>query len=228
MRGKNYKAAAEKVDRDQSYSIEEGLRLTTETKVAKFDETVDVAINLGVDAKKSDQMVRGAVNLPQGLGKNVRVLVFAKGESAQEASEAGADYVGAEDLIEKISKDGWLDFDTVVATPDLMAQVSQIGRILGPRGMMPNPKTGTVTKDVGKAVTDAKKGKVDYKMDKGGVIHASIGRVSFGPDRLNENLGALMDSVRRAKPSSAKGVYIKAVTVSTTMGPGIRLDRSAF
>ncbi len=225
--GKKYAVAAEKVDRNITYSLEDGLKLVTETNVAKFDESVDVVIRLGVDARKSDQMVRGAVTLPQGLGKEVRVVVFAKGEAGNQASAAGAEHVGVEDLVEKING-GWTDFDRVIATPDLMAQVSKLGRVLGPRGLMPNPKTGTVTTDVEKAVKEAKQGKVQFKIDKAGLVHASIGKVSFGGERLKENLHALVDALKRAKPATAKGVYIRKVSVSTTMGPGITLDRSVF
>ncbi len=225
--GKKYAAAAAKVDRSVSYSLAEGLQLVTDTKVAKFDETGDVAIRLGVDARKSDQMVRGAVTLPQGLGKTVRIVVFAKGASEKQAKEAGADHVGAEDLVEKILG-GWMEFDNVIATPDMMSQVSKLGRVLGPRGLMPNPKTGTVTTDVTKAVQDARQGKVDYRLDKAGIIHAAIGKVSFGADKLLENLSVLMDSIKRAKPAASKGVYIQKVTVSTTMGPGVQLDRGVF
>jgi large subunit ribosomal protein L1 len=226
--GKKYKAAFEKVDRDARYSPQEGLQLAIEMKVAGFDETVDVVVCLGVDARKSDQMVRSAITLPQGLGKPVRVLVFAKGESAKQAEEAGAEFVGAEDMVEKVLKEGWMGFDKVVATPDMMSQVSKLGRVLGPRGLMPNPKTGTVTPDVTKAVTEAKQGKVDFRIDKGGIVHAPIGKASFGADRLLENLNAFMDALKRAKPAAAKGVYIKKVAVSTTMGPGIQLDRNVF
>ncbi len=225
---KKYKEALAKVDRNKTYPLTEGLQLLSEIPCAKFDETVDVSVKLGVDAAKSDQMVRGAVTLPEGLGRTIKVLVFAKGEKEREASEAGADFVGGEEFIEKILKESWLDFDKVIATPDMMSQVSKVGRILGPRGRMPNPKTGTVTQDISKAVSEAKKGMVEYKIDKGGIVHAPIGKVSFGAARLQTNLQALMDSVRRAKPSSSKGIYIRGVTVSTTMGPGIHLDQNAF
>lgn len=226
--GKKYENVKSQVDRERAYSLEEGLQLVVGTKVAKFDETVDVAIRLGVDPRNSDQMVRGAVNLPQGLGKEVRVLVFAKGEKEREATEAGADHIGTESLIEKILTENWFEFDTVIATPDMMSQVSKLGRVLGPRGLMPNPKTGTVTQDVAKAVQDAKKGKVEFRVDKAGNVHAPIGKVSFGPERLRENLTALMDALRRAKPASSKGIYFQKVSVSTTMGPGIQLDRALF
>lgn len=226
--GKKYNEARGKVESERAYSLEEGLQLLLDTKIAKFDETVDIAVRLGVDPRNSEQMVRGAVNLPQGLGKEVRVLVFAKGEKEKQASEAGADYVGTEDLVEKVLNENWMEFDTVIATPDMMSQVSKLGRVLGPRGLMPNPKTGTVTQDVAKAVQDAKKGKVEFRVDKAGIIHAPIGKISFGADRLRENLTALMEALRRAKPSSSKGVYFQKVSVSTTMGPGIQLDRTLF
>ena len=226
--GKKYEAVRIQVDRERVYSLEEGLQLVVNTKVAKFDETVDVAVRLGVDPRNSDQMVRGAVNLPQGLGKEVRVLVFAKGQQERDATEAGADHIGTEEVVDKILKENWFDFDTVIATPDMMSQVSKLGRVLGPRGLMPNPKTGTVTQDVAKAVQDAKKGKVEFRVDKAGNVHAPIGKVSFGPERLRENLTALMDALRRAKPPAAKGVYFQKVSVSTTMGPGIQLDRALF
>lgn len=226
--GKKYQAALAKVDRLKKYALEEGLQLVVESKVAKFDETVDVAIRLGVDPTKSDQLVRGAVPLPEGLGKELKVLVFAKGEKEREARDAGADFVGGEELVEKIIKESWMDFDRVIATPDMMSQVSKCGRVLGPRGLMPNPKTGTVTQDVARAISEAKKGMVEFKLDKAGIVHAPIGKVSFGADRLKNNLQALMDSIRRAKPSAAKGVYIKTVTVSTTMGPGVHLDQGLF
>jgi large subunit ribosomal protein L1 len=190
---------------------------------AKFDETVDVAINLGVDPKYSDQMIRGAVSLPNGLGKDIRVAVFCKGEKENEAKEAGADFYGSDELVEKIQS-GWLDFDKAVATPDMMAVVGKIGRVLGPRGLMPNAKTGTVTMDVAKAVSELKAGKVEFKVDKAGVLHAPIGKVSFGADKLLENLKALLDTVMRMKPSSAKGTYMKALAVSSTMGPGVKID----
>jgi len=226
--GKKYDDIRTKVDRERAYPLEEGLQLLVTTKIAKFDETVDIVVRLGVDPRNSDQMVRGAVNLPQGLGKEVRVLVFAKGEKEREAKDAGADYVGTEDLLDKVLKENWFAFDTVIATPDMMSQVSKLGRALGPRGLMPNPKTGTVTQDVAKAVQDAKKGKVEFRVDKAGNVHAPFGKVSFGPERLQENLNAIMDALRRAKPASSKGVYFQKVSVSTTMGPGILLDRAVF
>ena len=221
--GKKLETAYERFDKGKEYSLEEALRLTKELSYAKFDETVDMAFNLGVDPKKTDQVVRGTVSLPHGTGKKVRVLVFAKGEKEKEALEAGADYVGAEDLVEKIQK-GWLDFDKAVATPDIMGLVGKIGKILGPRGLMPNPKLGTVTFDVAKAVKEIKAGKVEYKTDKAGVVHVPIGRVSFDVDRLFENARTVIDSITKAKPSTSKGKYMKKIVVSSTMGPGIKVD----
>jgi large subunit ribosomal protein L1 len=223
-RGKRYKEALAKVDRTKKYTFEEAVKLALETATAKFDETVEVAVNLGVDPRHADQMVRGSVVLPHGTGKPVRVLVFAKGDKAKEALEAGADYVGDEDLIKKVQEEGWLEFDKVIATPDMMPQVSKLGKILGPRGLMPSAKTGTVTFDVAKAVRDIKAGKVDFKVDRGGVVHALIGKVSFGEKKLLENLAAFMDALIKAKPPGAKGQYIKGVTIATTMGPGIKVD----
>ncbi|EPR43741.1 ribosomal protein L1 [Desulfovibrio sp. X2] len=221
--GKKYRNAAEGVDGANKLTVEEAVRLACEKAFAKFDENVDIAMNLGVDPKYSDQMVRGACTLPNGLGKTVRVAVFCKGEKQAEAKAAGADVVGAEDLVEKI-QGGWLDFDKAVATPDMMAQVGKIGRLLGPRGLMPNAKTGTVTFDVANAVQEVKAGKVEFKVDKAGVLHAPLGKVSFGPEKILENLKTLADTVMRLKPSAAKGTYIKACAVSTTMGPGLRVD----
>jgi large subunit ribosomal protein L1 len=221
--GKKYRNAVEGVDMAQRVSVEDGVKMAVDKAYAKFDETVDVAINLGVDPKYSDQMVRGAVSLPNGLGKDVRVAAFCKGDKEAEAKEAGADVVGAEDLVEKI-QGGWLEFDKAVATPDMMAQVGKIGRLLGPRGMMPNAKTGTVTFDIGAAVSEMKAGKVEFKVDKAGVLHAPIGKVSFGAEKLLENMHALLDAIMRLKPSSAKGAYMKNVAVATTMGPGIKID----
>lgn len=223
MGGKRYILAKGKVDPNKWYGLDEAVRLIPETSVARFDETVDVAIRLGVDPKHPEQMVRGAVVLPHGTGKSIRVLVFAKGEKEKEALEAGVDYVGGEALIEKVSQ-GWLEFDKVVATPDMMGAVGKIGKILGPRGLMPNPKLGTVTFDVGKAVKEVKAGKVEFKVDKAGNVHIPLGKVSFGEKRLKENLMAILESIIRAKPPSSKGIYLKSITVSTTMGPGVKVD----
>lgn len=223
-RGKKYLQAREKIDPRKKYQLDEAIQKVLESHFAKFDESVDVAINLGVDPRKADQNIRGSVALPHGTGKKVRVLAFAKGEKAKEAEEAGADYVGAEELVEKIQKEGWLDFDKVVATPDMMGVVGKIGRILGPRGLMPNAKTGTVTFDIGKAVKDIKAGKVDFRVDRAGVVHMPIGKVSFGPEKLKENFAAVAETILRMKPASAKGTYVKGVALSTTMGPGVKLD----
>jgi large subunit ribosomal protein L1 len=215
--------ARQRIDRFKKYGIEEGLETLLSTAYAKFEESVDVAVKLGVDPRHADQMVRGTCVLPHGTGKTVRVLVFAKGEKEKEAQDAGADYVGSEDLAKRI-QDGWLDFDKAVATPDMMGVVGKLGKILGPRGMMPNPKVGTVTFDVGKAVDELKGGKVEFKVEKAGIVHASFGRISFGTEKLADNLKALMETIIRMKPSAAKGVYIRGVSISTTMGPGLKLD----
>ncbi len=222
-KGKKYQQALAKIDRTKRYSFEEAVKLALENAYAKFDETVDVAVVLGVDPRHADQMVRGSVVLPHGTGKSARVVVFAKGDKAKEAQEAGADFVGAEDLIQKI-QEGWLDFDKAVATPDMMPLVGRIGKILGPRGLMPSAKTGTVTFDVARAVKEIKAGKVDFKVDRAGVVHVPVGKVSFGEKKILENLAAFFDALLRAKPSAAKGQYIKSVTLSTTMGPGIKVD----
>jgi large subunit ribosomal protein L1 len=221
--GKNYRNAVGDRDAVVRVPVEEGVKVAVEAAYAKFDETVDVAINLGVDPKYSDQMIRGAVSLPNGLGKDVRVVVFCKPEKEAEAMEAGADIAGSDELLEKI-QGGWLDFDKAVATPDMMAVVGKIGRVLGPRGLMPNAKTGTVTMDVAKAVTELKAGKVEFKVDKAGILHAPIGKVSFGVEKLCENLKTLLDKVMALRPSSAKGTYMKSVAVATTMGPGVKID----
>lgn len=223
-RGKKYREALAKIDRTKRYTFEEAVKLALENAYARFDETVEVAVNLGVDPRHADQMVRGSVVLPHGTGKVPKVLVFAKGEKAKEALEAGADYVGDEDLIKKIQEEEWLDFDKVIATPDMMGQVSKLGKILGPRGLMPSTKTGTVTFDVAKAVKEIKAGKVDFKVDRGGVVHAPVGKVSFGEKKILENLAAFFEALLKAKPSAAKGQYIKGITISTTMGPGIKVD----
>jgi large subunit ribosomal protein L1 len=215
--------AREKIDRLQHYSLEEGLQTLLSAAYAGFDESVDVAVKLGVDPRHADQMVRGTCVLPHGTGKNLRVLAFAKGEKEKEAEEAGADYVGGEDLAKKI-QEGWLDFDKAVATPDMMSVVGKLGKILGPRGMMPNPKVGTVTFDIGRAVRELKGGKVEFRVEKAGIVHVPFGRVSFGPEKLAENLRTIMDSIIRLKPSASKGVYLKGISISTTMGPGLKLD----
>ena len=222
-RGKRYIEAKEKIDRTRKYELEEAIRLVTEASHARFDETIDIAIRLAVNPKKADQMVRGSVVLPHGTGKTSRILVFAKGEKAKEAEEAGSDYVGAEDLIEKI-QGGWLDFDKTVATPDLMGQVGRLGKILGPRGLMPNPKVGTVTFDVARAVNEIKGGKVEFRVEKAGIVHAPLGKVSFGVEKLAENARSLLDVIMRAKPSTSKGVYLTGIALSTTMGPGVKVD----
>ena len=221
---KRYGAAAEKVDRSKTYALSEAIEILREWKGVKFDESVDLAINLGVDPKHADQMVRGALVLPHGVGKDTRVLVFAKGEKEKEAQEAGADHVGGEDLAKRIQEEGWLEFDRVIATPDMMSVVGRLGRILGPRGIMPNPKLGTVTMDVGNAVREHKAGKIEYRVDKAGIIHVSIGKCSFEVDKLVENASMLIDVVIKAKPPASKGTYLKKISVSTTMGPGIRID----
>ncbi len=226
-RGKKYLEAKKLIDPNKRYSLREALELVkkmSEVAGRNFDETVEMALRLGVDPRHADQMVRGAVTLPHGTGKTVRVLVFAKGDKAKEAEEAGADFVGAEELVQKIQKEGWLDFDKAVATPDMMSLVGRLGRILGPRGLMPNPKSGTVTWDVGKAVTELKKGKIEFRVDRAGNIHVPIGKVSFDVDKLYENAKAVIEAVLRAKPAAAKGQYIRSVTVSSTMGPGVKVD----
>lgn len=223
MSGKSYRDALAKVDRNQRYLLEDSLRIAKETARAKFDETVELAIRLAVDPRQADQNIRGTVTLPHGMGKAVRVLAFAKGDKEKEAQDAGADFVGSDELIKKIS-DGWLDFDKAVATPDMMAAVGRIGKVLGPRGLMPNPKTGTVSMDIGKAVKEIKAGKLEYRVDKAGIVHVPVGKASFGPDQLIENARAVLMSILRAKPASAKGNYVKGVTVTTTMGPGIKID----
>jgi len=222
--GKNYRNAVAKVDRSKRYTLDEACKLLPTTKVAKFDESVDIAVRLGVDPKHADQMVRGAVVLPHGTGKTQRVAVVAKGDKANEARAAGADFVGAEDLVERIQKEGWTDFDSMVATPDMMGLVGRLGRVLGPKGLMPNPKVGTVTTDVAKAVRELKAGRVEFRVEKAGIVHARIGKASFGSDKLQENARTMVDTLLRLKPPSAKGTYMKSVTLSTTMGPGIRVD----
>jgi large subunit ribosomal protein L1 len=226
-RGKKYLEARGKVNREAKYSLDEALDLLKETARAKFDETVEVAMRLGVDPKYPDQQVRGSVVLPHGTGKSVRVLVFAKGEKEKEALEAGADFAGSDDLIAKIQA-GWLDFDKAVATPDVMGAVGRIGKLLGPRGLMPNPKVGTVTFDVARAVRDLKGGKVEFRVDKTATLHAGIGKVGFGKEKIRENFQVFFDAIQKAKPSGAKGTFIRTLSLSTTMGPGIRLNTSAL
>lgn len=223
MAGKKYKSALEKVNREKRYTVDECIKLVLDTATAKFDESVDVAFNLGVDAKQSDQQVRGAVAMPHGVGKGVRVLVFAKGPKEKEALEAGADFVGADDLVEKINS-GWFEFDKAIATPDMMGTVAKVGKLLGPRGLMPNPKVGTVTFDIGKTVKEEKRGKVDFKVNKEGIVHAVIGKKSLGADKLKDNFMALLGGIVKAKPATSKGIYLRGITLSATMGPGIKLD----
>ncbi|MCJ7493325.1 MAG: 50S ribosomal protein L1 [Deltaproteobacteria bacterium] len=226
-RSKIYLEERKKIDRTTKYDLDSGLKLLKESARAKFDESVDMAIRLGVNPKHADQMVRGTVPLPHGVGKTVKILVFAKGEKEKEAQEAGADFVGADDLAEKITS-GWTDFDKAIATPDMMGMVGKLGKILGPRGLMPNPKVGTVTFDVGKAVKELKAGRVEFKVEKTGIVHTTVGKVSFEEGKLKENVLALMDVIIRAKPASSKGTYLKSIAISTTMGPGIKLDPNAL
>lgn len=224
-RSKKYQAALEKFDATSSYSIEEAVKLAQETSTVNFDASVEVAFRLGIDTRKNDQQIRGAIVLPHGTGKSQRVLVFAKGEKLKEAQEAGADYAGDQEFVEKING-GWFDFDVIVATPDMMGEVGKLGRVLGPKGLMPNPKTGTVTMDVKKAVEEIKAGKVEYRAEKSGIVHAAIGKVSFDTEKLVENFNALHDALTKAKPASSKGTYFKTVAVSSTMGPGIKVDNN--
>ncbi len=223
-RGKKYTEAAKLVDRTVQYEVAEAISLVKKTAVAKFDETVEAHIRLGVDGRHADQQVRGAVVLPHGTGKSVRVLVFAKGDKIAEAEAAGADYVGGEELIPKIQNEGWFEFDVVVATPDMMGVVGRLGRVLGPKGLMPNPKAGTVTMDVTKAVNDIKAGKIEYRLDKANIIHCPVGKASFTEEQLADNFNTLMEAIIKAKPSSAKGTYMKSVTLTSTMGPGIKVN----
>ncbi len=226
-RGKRYRGSRERVDREKLYALAEAVDLVKETASAKFDETVELTAKLGVDPRHADQMVRGSVVLPKGIGKEERVVAFAKGEKVAEAREAGAEYVGAEDLAEKI-QGGWMEFDRVVATPDVMSVVGRLGRLLGPRGMMPNPKSGTVSFDVGRMVREIKSGKVEYRVDKAGIIHAAVGKVAFEGEALSENISAVVDALVRAKPAASKGVYFKGLSVSSTMGPGVKVDHQAL
>ena len=227
-RGKKYVEAAKAVDRATLYDTAEAISLVKKSAVAKFDETIEVHIRTGCDGRHADQQIRGAVVLPHGTGKKVRVLVFAKDAKAEEAKAAGADYVGAEDLIPRIQNEGWLDFDVVVATPDMMGVVGRLGKILGPRGLMPNPKAGTVTPDVAKAVTEAKAGKIEYRLDKTNIIHCPIGKASFGVEKLEQNFNTLINAVVKAKPAAAKGQYLKSVVVASTMGPGIKISTAKY
>jgi len=222
-RGKTFIEAKKKVEPGKRYALKEAVELVIATKRAKFDETVEIAMRLGVNPQHADQMVRGSVVLPNGLGKTVRVLAFVKGDKEREAQEAGADYAGADDLIEKI-KGGWLEFDRVVATPDMMGSVGKLGKILGPRGLMPNPKVGTVTFDVGKVVKELKAGKVEFRVEKAGIVHSPVGKASFGAEKLLENVTALLETIIKLKPASSKGTYLKSISLSTTMGPGVKVD----
>ena len=224
--GKKYMAGAQLIEAGKQYDPAEALDLVVKTASAKFDETIELHVKLGVDSRHADQQVRGAVVLPHGTGKTVRVLAFAKGEKATEAQNAGADYVGAEELVEKIQKENWLDFDVVVATPDMMGVIGRIARILGPKGLMPNPKAGTVSMDVAKAVSDVKAGKIEYRLDKTNIIHCPIGKASFGPEKLKENFDVLMAAILKAKPATAKGQYVRSLAVASTMGPGIKINAS--
>ena len=223
LHGKKYTDSEKLIDRSKQYDSPEALDLCCKMAKAKFDETVEIHVRLGVDARHADQQVRGAVVLPNGTGRKVRTLVFAKGDRAKAAEDAGADFVGAEELVSKV-QNGWLDFDVVIATPDMMGMVGRLGKVLGPRGLMPNPKAGTVTPDVARAVNDAKAGKIEYRLDKTNIIHCVIGKVSFGPDKLNENFATLMGAIVKAKPATSKGQYIRSCAVATTMGPGVRIN----
>ena len=223
-RGKNYKDSLKEFDKAQQYEVEEALDLVLKTSKAKFDETVEAHFKMGVDGRHADQQIRGAIVLPHGTGKTKRVLVFAKGPKATEAEEAGADYVGAEEMAQKIQKEGWFEFDAVIATPDMMGVVGRLGKLLGPKGLMPNPKSGTVTMDVAKAIQETKAGKVEYRLDKTNIIHCPIGKVSFGQEKLNENFTALAQAIIKAKPAAAKGQYMRSVVVASTMGPGVKIN----
>ncbi|QSX07500.1 50S ribosomal protein L1 [Alkalibacter rhizosphaerae] len=223
-RGKNYQDKFKLVDRSRLYDLDEAVETVKKTATAKFDETIEAHIKLGVDSRHADQQVRGAIVLPHGTGKTVRVLVFAKGDKATEATNAGADFVGAEEMVDKITKENWFDFDVVVATPDMMGVVGRLGRVLGPKGLMPNPKSGTVTFDVAKAVADIKAGKVEYRLDKTNIIHVPVGKGSFETDKLHENLSVLLEAVKKAKPASSKGTYFRSITITSTMGPGIKIN----
>jgi large subunit ribosomal protein L1 len=227
-RGKKYLESLKSYDKTVLYDPADALQIAIDTAKAKFDETIEASIRLGVDPRHADQQVRGAIVLPHGTGKTLRVLVFAKGDSAKEAEEAGADYVGGDEFVDKIKNENWFEFDVCVATPDMMGVVGKIGRVLGPKGLMPNPKSGTVTKEVAKAITDIKAGKVEYRVDKTAIVHVIIGKKSFGKEKLGDNLGALMEALIKAKPSAAKGTYLKSVVVSSTMGPGVKINPLRF
>lgn len=227
-RGKKYQEAVKKFDKYELYDIDQAIKNVLSVATAKFDETIELHARLGVDSRHADQQVRGAIVLPHGTGQTVRVLVIAKGDKEAEAKEAGADYVGAEDMIEKIQNENWFDFDTLIATPDMMGLVGRLGKVLGPKGLMPNPKSGTVTMDVAKAVQEVKAGKVEYRLDKSNIIHTVIGKASFGEDKLKENMKALMDAIVKAKPAAAKGKYIRSLTICPSMGPGVKLNPAKF
>ena len=226
--GKKYNESAKLIETGKFYDVEEAVEVAVKTASAKFDETVEIHVRLGVDSRHADQQVRGAVVLPNGTGKTVRTLVLAKGDKAEAATAAGADFVGAEDMVEKIQKENWMDFDVVIATPDMMGMVGRLGKVLGPRGLMPSPKAGTVTPDAAKAVTEAKAGKIEYRLDKTNIIHCPIGKVSFGAAKLQENLDALMGAIIKAKPAATKGQYVKSCTLATTMGPGVKINVARF
>ena len=226
--GKKYNESAKLIENGKFYDVEEAVEVAVKTASAKFDETVEIHVRLGVDSRHADQQVRGAVVLPNGTGKTVRTLVLAKGDKADAATAAGADYVGAEDMVAKIQNENWMEFDVVIATPDMMGMVGRLGKVLGPRGLMPSPKAGTVTPDVAKAVTEAKAGKIEYRLDKTNIIHCPIGKVSFGPQKLQENLDALMGAIIKAKPAATKGQYVKSCTLATTMGPGVKINVARF
>lgn len=228
FRGKNYQESAKLIDRARLYDSAEAFGIVVQTAKAKFDETVEAHIKLGVDSRHADQQVRGAMVLPHGTGKNTRVLVFARGDKAKEAEAAGAEFVGAEDMVEKIQKENFFDFDIIVATPDMMGLVGRLGKVLGPKGLMPNPKSGTVTMDVTKAITEIKAGKVEYRLDKTAIIHCPVGKVSFGAQKIQENLTALMEAINKAKPAAAKGVYVRSLYISSTMGPSVRVNPLKF
>lgn len=226
--GKRYSEAAKLIEKTKTYDLEEAVALVKKTASAKFDETIEAHFRLGVDGRHADQQVRGAVVLPHGTGKTVRILVFAKGAKADEAQAAGADFVGAEELIPRIQNEGWLDFDVVVATPDMMGVVGRLGRVLGPKGLMPNPKAGTVTMDVAKAISDIKAGKIEYRLDKANIIHVPVGKVSFTEEQLNENFQTLINAIVKAKPAAAKGQYLKSVVIASTMGPGVKINTTSY